>query len=177
VSSGCVWRSEDNGINWQPVLTLPGNERIYGLFAFGDHLLHAVGVSGVTWVSPDGIAWTRLAVDLLPTGVVCVRPVVMAGKAIYLGGWPAYGPQLAYLYDGRSVTAIGEPWSVLDHFSDGQNLVLLTSEGRIIHTRDLREWITILGTFPDKARSICLLDGHIFVGTSDSHLWRCAVEL
>jgi hypothetical protein len=170
-SRGAVWRSEDAGESWTLVHESTENLRIHGLFDLGE-LLYAVGFQGQTWVTDDGQAWQPAAVDLLPRGSVCVRPVVIAGYAAYLNGWSAYGAQDLCVFDGNQARLLTEIGKVVSAFSDGQRLTVLTRDRRILQSNDLSTWNAIREFAPIGSRSVCTHDGALYVGTADSHVWQ-----
>lgn len=173
MSRGCVWRSEDGGTQWQIALKLQDSERLYAIFTM-DSKAYAVANNGRIWMTSDGVEWEWFAESLLPAGAECMRPVSAAGQIVFLGGWPAYGAQNAYAFNGQTISAVGDPRSILDIFSDSGLLLLLTSDGAMKQSNDLITWDTVSDSVPASARSLCVLADDLYVGTSDSHLWRLA---
>jgi len=170
-SHGAVWQSTDNGASWKLVLDLPDNARITGLFIL-EGQLYAVGLQGKLWQTDDGVNWTPSPVDLLSWEMECVRPLVAAGQALYLGGWSVYNALNLYAFDGRKVTAIASDWSVYDIVRDDDSLLILTNDRSIKRTTDLVHWEIVATNAPQRARSLCVLDQTIYVGTADSRLWK-----
>lgn len=170
-SRAAVWRSTDGGTSWTLVLDVADVARVYGLFALGERL-YAAGSAGAGWSTDDGIAWNPLAVRLLNGEEACVRPWGLAEHAVYLGGWPAFGAQSLYAFDGRRVRRLAPPWSVRDAFGGDDSLLILTVDGEVKQTDDLATWTAVADGAPSAACSLCLSDEAIYLGTADSHLWR-----
>jgi hypothetical protein len=173
-SHATVWRSSDGGGSWAVVLDIPDNQRIYGLFVLADRL-YAVGRLGTAWKTADGASWTPVAQPLLRGESECIRPWTLGGYAVYLAGWPAFGAQSLYAFDGRKVRPVADPWSVHDAFCDGESLVILTADGKVKRTEDLATWTVVATGAPDEARSLCLAGETIYLGTTDSRLWCAAL--
>ncbi len=146
----------------------------------------------------DGRAWSA-GPDLLPgrsTGASGYNPVAFAGHIIYLTQVPiarSY-PKGLPLWQNRSdlaafdgheqVSYLQIPEGVANFAVAGAHLYVLTRAGNIRRTTTLkrpwRSWQT-LPAFPiqdpDKqqgcaARSIAVLDGALYVGTTQAELWR-----
>jgi hypothetical protein len=169
-SHGAVWRSTDGGETWMLVLDLPENQRMHGLFAIED-ILYVAGLSGQLWQTRDGTNWAPSSVGLV-SGTPCIRPSVVANQAVYLSGWAVFGAQTLYAFDGRHTASIAPEWEVYDAFNDEESLVILTGDRQVKRTRDLVGWETVATGAPQSARSLCVLDEAIYVGTADSRLWR-----
>ncbi len=55
---------------------------------------------------------------------------------------------------------------------DGDTLYGLGENGQIRRTTDLRRWTELETAAPEAARSIVVIDGVIYVGTTDSRIYR-----
>jgi hypothetical protein len=108
------WRSAD-GITWSPVADDPvafANAEVRSVTAFGDGFV-AVGIVGtvqehtgaVGWVSPDGVAWTRID-----------DPAFAAGEAVSVvpapfGGLVAVGSQIDRRMAAAWTSPDGRTWT------------------------------------------------------------------
>jgi hypothetical protein len=61
--------------------------------------------------------------------------------------------------------------AIHDFTTDRGSLLALTTQGEVLRTRDLARWQRV-ATAPPGSRSIGALGGAIYVGTTDSRLYR-----
>ncbi len=170
-----AWRSLDGGVTWSSVLTVP--PRIGGEFArfyFAGVQRNALYVQAVdasggrhpTSKVFDGDGWSD-GPDLLPRGGDGYDPESFGGRLVYL----AQRPLSSFLsFDGASVTNSGQVF--YNYSVDGDTLYGLGENGRILKTTDLRRWTELGAAAPAEARSIVVIDGVIYLGTTDSRLYR-----
>jgi hypothetical protein len=117
----------------------------------------------------DGTTWTTgpsLFPDLRPGW----NPSVFAGKMVYQDGSAFYNggnrPNLR-VFNGTSVSFID---NVLDYKIAGSKLYTLGTNGVIRSTGDLSSWNTITTAAPSTSRSIALVNGKIYIGTTNSKI-------
>ena len=173
-STGCVWSSADGGKSWGIALETSTSIRIHGLFPLDD-LLYAVGLQGETWTTKDGSSWITAPMNLLPRGSICVRPIVFADQAFYLNGWSPYGPQDLCAFDGEVARLLSDVGGVFDVYAEGSTSMVLTADQRILQSVDLVAWDVTAADVPPTGRSLCTLNSSLYVGTTDSHLWRMSL--
>lgn len=173
-SYAAIWRSIDGGTSWEITFQTRDILRMHGLFNLGD-LFYAVGVQGEAWTTIDGQSWIATPTTLLPRGSICVHPMVIAETAVYLNGWPAYGPQGLCEYDGQQARIREDIGSVVSASVDGASITVLTEDRRILQSTDLSSWEVVDSNVPVNGRSICAHDGSVYIGTADSHLWTISL--
>jgi hypothetical protein len=172
-----AWRSLDGGASWQEVLTVPSISGIFDDFARfygagvyqGKLYLQAKDYYGAAHPTSkvfDGASWSDG-----PNLGTFNHAEVFAGKLVYHGGLHA-GWSSNYLkaFDGVSVQiALSSP--IYDYKIDGNTVYTLGSDGRIRKSRDLLSW-TSVAKAPNKARSIAVFNGSIYVGGTDASLYK-----
>lgn len=136
--------------------------RAYALFLLND-MLHVLTSWGRMYRTIDGQSWTQLAGSFSSQAT---KPMSCGGDVVYRGYWPGTGTGTLYRNDGVRQTTLLT--GVRDHFVDGDALWVLGADGTI--SRDNAP----ITNAPAGARSLCALDRAIYIGTSDSHLWRYA---
>jgi hypothetical protein len=170
-----AWRSLDGGLTWSTVLTVP--PRTSGEFArfyfAGVHqnALYVQAVDNGGGKHPtskvfDGNEWSD-GPDLLPQGGEGYDTEPFDGQLVYLDQRPL-GSLLSF--DGAEVTNTGRGF--YNHSVDGETLYGLGENGQIRKTTDLRRWTELGTAAPEAARSIVVIDGVIYVGTTDSRIYR-----
>jgi hypothetical protein len=170
-------RSTDGGLSWVTGLALPPRSgrrddfaRFYFAFAYGGRLVvqaeDAVGGSHPRSTLFTDAGWID-GPDLEPFGRAACKPLPFAGKIVYRGraGLMAY--------DGASIERVGP--DALDIAVDAGALYAL-ADGEVRRTTDLSTW-TIVAPPPTGARSIGVLHGWLYLGTSDSALYRLSRPL
>jgi hypothetical protein len=187
--NAAVWRSTDAGANWTRYLVRTGTGwgRVYGVLIADGKLWcqpwnwSTDQESDTAYYSSNGTTWSAHgSIDLIvPSNGVVWKPHVVDGLAVYLNrpgvdhgrGFDGSDNYLT-TFDGTTVTqktAIGE---VYDTFLDGSTLYVLTEAGEILTTTDLSSFTTVTDDAPAAGRSICVDGGAVYVGTTDSHLWK-----
>jgi hypothetical protein len=90
------------------------------------------------------------------------KPLPVGASVVYRAGWPGTGPGVLVSFDGATVKQLG---TVQDHAVADGDLWTLLADGTV--TRASQP----VTTAPANARSLAVLDGVLYVGTADSHLW------
>lgn len=144
---GQVWGST-NGVAWNSLATVAGGPTLTSV-AHGAGTYVAVGPAGTLATSPDGASWT-LAAPTGDDGLYNFATVLYDGKQFVRVGaihnFPSDGRAIS---DGIVQTSVdglqwttqgGSPdfWCGLA-FHDGE-YVLLTTDGRLLSSRDLKTW-------------------------------------
>lgn len=165
-SWGTVWVHElrpdrHSDWYWRPVLQEPAVIRTYAGFVLNG-AMYAVHSNGQVDRTTDGTDWIRIAA-VLP--VTPVKPMVRQNSLVYVrSGWPGLYPTGDLLqFDGATASTVG---AVQDHFLDGSGSLWTMARETIAKDG---EPVT---SAPAGATSICVLDEAIYVGSSNSHLWR-----
>jgi Ca2+-binding RTX toxin-like protein len=173
-----AWRSLDGGVTWSTALTVPPRNSGVGDFArfyFAGAYQNALYVQAVDYYGGkhptsrvfDGNDWSD-GPDLLPQGGHGYDAELFDGKLIYLA---AQVPSSSLLsFDGAEVTNIGQVF--YNYSVDGNTLYGLGENGQIRKSTDLRRWAELKTAAPEAARSIVVIDGVIYVGTTDSRIYR-----
>jgi hypothetical protein len=172
-----AWRSLDGGATWQEVLTVPSISgifddfaRFYGAAVYqGKLYLQAKDYYGAVHPTSkvfDGTGWTNG-----PNLGTFNHAEVFAGKLLYHGGLHA-GWSSNYLkaFNGvSSQVVLSSP--IYDYKIVGNDLYTLGSDGRIRKSQDLLTW-TSVAKAPNNARSIAVFNGSVYVGGTDSSLYK-----
>lgn len=169
-SQATVWKRgvrADGRETWTGVMTLSSNLRVYGFGVIGTTLC-ALLANGIVRKTIDGTTWTTAP---NATNAAANSVTSFAGQLVYLYGWTAYGAQTLLRYDGAATTIVLSGVSGI--CSDGTTLYALTG-GTIKRTTDLTNWETVCTDAPTNGRSLAVMDGALYVGTVDSHVWRRA---
>ncbi len=92
-----------------------------------------------------------------------------------LAGWSISpcsrgSPSSLLSFDGTEVTSTGRRF--YNYSVDGGKLYGLGANGQISRTTDLRRWTDITTLAPESARSLVVIDGAIYVGTTDSRICK-----
>ncbi|NVB82302.1 MAG: hypothetical protein HOV81_28235, partial [Kofleriaceae bacterium] len=174
-----AWRSDDGGAHWR-IAHQPGwNGRYYFAAVYHDKLYleswaeEPLGPSEVF----DGTSWTR-GPELLPEGGHGVRPVVFHDRLVYAtkqtfaSPYPtlAATPNKLLGFDGEVAAPIFDR-ELLDFFADEAQLLALDTDGVIWRTTDLAHWTRVVAASELHPRSLAVLDGVLYVGTSDAKLY------
>jgi RTX calcium-binding nonapeptide repeat (4 copies) len=173
-----AWRSLDGGVTWSTALTVPPRSSGVGDFArfyfagVYQNALYVQAVDSYGGEHPiskvfDGRDWSD-GPDLLPPGGRGYDTELFHGRLVYLGS-PS-SPSSLLSFDGAKVTNTGQ---VFHNYSvDGATLYGLGENGEIRKTTDLRRWSELKTAAPEAARSILVIDGVIYVGTTDSRIYK-----
>ncbi len=178
-------RSMDGGATWteedKHVVVNTGNSsalRFYGAAVYkGKLYLQAINNDG-GWTNAEPVSqvfdpttnvWTKNGPNL---GVFS-RAEEFDGKMVYIASAASsYAPRLLKIYNGA-----GEPYSsgltVFNYTIDRatNTLYALTSTGEVKKTTNLTDW-TLAATAPTVARSIAVLNGTVYVGGTDSAIYK-----
>jgi hypothetical protein len=185
-----VYRSTDGGVTWTKSLDVVVSgkaSRFYGIGAFNGKLYVQASQtdSANTVVYPmeatshvfDGTNWTKG--PNLGSGNYYWHPDVFAGRMVYLNNCPCNGGGYGTLY-GMSGTGsvqvinagIG---NIYDYTIDGTTLYALGTGGKVYSTTDLSSWY-LQRTGPTTAHSLAVLNGQLYIGTSDSKIYKASVN-
>jgi hypothetical protein len=177
--NAAAWRSLDGGTTWALARWVPpGAVNHVARFHFagvyqGKLYLHPWDSSGTGPTSHvfDGVTWSN-GPNLLPVaGATGWRPVVYAGRMVYQTRQPVEnaGAQLL-AFDGLQAT-LPLATGIYDFAVSGPELYALTVTGAVLRTTDLLSWSPV-GTAPPGSRTIATVLGRLYVGTTDSQLYR-----
>jgi hypothetical protein len=176
--SSRAWRSLDGGQSWAEALRLPpvdpeGIRRFYFAGVYGGRLyLQAFPFTADPQSQVfDGTTWSNGPDLLAGREGWGWHPVVFAGRMVIATGYSVDddGSDLI-AFDGQRTERLLSNIRVYDFsVADGQ-LAAVGVDRSVWLTRDLARW-TQLPQAPVGARSIGLLDGRVYVGTSDSRLF------
>jgi Ca2+-binding RTX toxin-like protein len=171
-----AWRSLDGGVTWSIALTVPPrNSADFARFYFAGLHQNALYVQAVdngggkhpTSKVFDGNDWSD-GPDLLPIGGYGYDTEHFDGQLLYLARQSS--PSSLLSFDGAEVTNSGQVF--YNYSADGGTLYGLGENGQIRKTTDLTSWIDVDPAAPPAARSIAVIDGVIYVGTTDSRLYK-----
>ena len=115
----------------------------------------------------DGSDWSD-GPDLLPQGGYGYDTEHFDGQLLYLTRQSS--PSSLLSFDGAEVTNTGQVF--YNYSVDGDTLYGLGENGQLRKTTDLRRWTELETAAPEAARSIVVIDGVIYVGTTDSRIYR-----
>ena len=177
-----AWRSLDGGVTWSTALTVPPRNSGVGDFArfyFAGAYQNALYVQAADFYGGkhptskvfDGEGWSD-GPDLLPQGGYGYDTELFAGQLVYLSLQTSSkeSPSSLLSFDGTEVTSTGRRF--YNYSVDGGKLYGLGANGQISRTTDLRRWTDITTLAPESARSIVVIDGAIYVGTTDSRIYK-----
>lgn len=177
-----VFRSTDGGATWAESLSVPsrgGFNRMYFLAKLGDKIYaQNLSTSDFSGSNPETKAWvfngsswskaTPISYTYQPYDGTEFNGKIVAKQ------YPYGGSLLAY--DGRSTSYLR---SIRDYkvHSDGYVYALTYNNNdlSVMRTKDLSNWELVTAT-PNNAQSIALLGNTIFIGTSDSELYRAEIN-
>ena len=173
-----AWRSLDGGSTWKEELRVPPMSTTTGDFA----RFYAAGVyGGKLYVQAmdfnaglhprskvfDDAGWSEG-----PTlGSVFTHTEAFSGKLVFHATFHSgnYAARLM-AFDGTRSTVVS-PSPIYDYTIDADTLYVLSTDGKVLSSRDLTSW-TQVGTAPTVARSIGVMNGTIYVGGSDSAIYK-----
>lgn len=178
-----VFRSTDDGATWKTVLrdtVITGNPNDFARFYFAGVLNEKLYVQARDYYGSlhpaskvfDGTTWSD-GPDLFPTarsGLGC-RPEIFSGKLVYRSWQPGRSSNL-FTFDGVNARAL-DSMLVFDVVIDSDYCYVLADSGSgvitVKRTRDLTTW-TQMARVPSNSRSLAVLNGKIYIGTSDSQI-------
>lgn len=182
-----AWRSTDGGATWQKSLAVSptiGGSNPYSRFYFAGVLngkLYVQAFDGNDSGSApqsssqvfDGSGWSK-GPNLLPNGGMGYHTENFAGKLVYLL-WQGY-PSATRLtaFDGSKATTAATPAPFWEYVVDNGTLYGLGYDNVVYSTKDLVTWYKA-ATAPSTARSIAVLNGQIYVGTTDSKIYSAPI--
>jgi hypothetical protein len=160
-----VFRTTNGGISWakQPyggIFLGSYNQKVY----VGGIFLTSSGFTPIFKMF-DGISWSD-APNLFPQNRIGREPRNFRN-------WMVYGVNVGdsienlVFFNGVQATMTGKVMHDFKVYPTG--IYTLGTNGVIQVTQDMSTWTTV-ATAPASARSIGLLDGRLFVGTTDSHI-------
>lgn len=175
-SDAVAWRSLDGGATWAEMLRIPPASGASGDFA----RFYGVGVQGgklylqasdyYTYVQStskvfDGSRWSDGPSLNAPLG----HSEPFAGKLLFHGNAHpgTIGPLAAF--NGSTMTILQE--SIFDYTVDNGTVYALTTDRKVLASRDLTTW-TQVGSAPSVARSIGVMGGKVYLGGTDSGIYR-----
>jgi Ca2+-binding RTX toxin-like protein len=171
-----AWRSLDEGVTWSIALAVPPRQSAdFARFYFAgvhQNTLYVQAVDNGGGKHPasevfDGSDWSD-GPDLLPQGGYGYDTEQFDGGLLYLSRQSS--PSSLLSFDGAEVTNSGQVF--YNYSADGGKLYGLGENGQIRKTNDLTSWVELEPAAPPSARSIVVIDGVIYVGTTDSRLYR-----
>lgn len=176
-----AWRSPGPGAPWEGSLRIPAvddGQRDFARFYFAGVLAGRLYVQSCDYHRgrrPTSKVWDGVWSDgpsLLPEAAdLGWHPEVFAGRMVYLTTQSIFaGGSRLLSFDGRQVSLVSAE-NVWSFTVDGDRLFTLGMKGVVRRTRDLVSWTTV-ATAPAGCRSLAVLDGSIYLGTSDAGLYR-----
>lgn len=172
-----AWRSLDGGTTWTEQLRVPaanttsGNfARFYGAAVHGGKLYvqahdYYGGAHSRSKVF-DGSGWSDG-----PSLGLFTHAEPFAGKLLYHGAaHSGSGQGPLQVFDGTQSTSAYGLW-VWDYTIDGGTVYVLGVDGKVMASRDLATWSHV-GTAPSVARSIGVMNGTLYVGGTDSAIYK-----
>ncbi|MES2970896.1 MAG: Ig-like domain-containing protein [Patescibacteria group bacterium] len=170
-----VWRSADNGATWAESLRMPTTTSYYGFYfagVYNNRLYVQVydSFNGAQTKSKvfDGSAWSD-GPSIISLGGYGFHSEVFNGQMIFQGRLPSEASDLM-AFNGTKTTKIFNG-TIYNYTIDGAYLYALSSTGVVYRTTDLANWQTVASA-PSTSRSIAILNNTIFVGTTDSTLYK-----
>ena len=198
-NNAAVWRSTDAGASWQTSLTAAPTTssfiRYYGVAPYAGKLYVQRHEANATSDVFDGAGWTA-GPNLLPGGGYMWHPETFAGQLVYMTTHAGIGFSRLYAFDGATArvalqlppsgdggggnsggsTGGGAPNGVRDFVVHGDTVFALGSDQRIHTSTDLVTW-NIFATAPPEARSLTILDDQLYLGGSNSALYRYSASV
>ena len=169
-----AWRSSNGGSTWVDELSLPQ----YGtaqIFCFGEKLNGKLYVQAAylgcfpresfTRVY-DGSSWV-IGPTFAPTGRVTTKTGVVANNIVMIHD------NRLYAFDGTSTTMKNNTM-IHDYTISGGELFVLRFSGQVCRTRNLGSF-QCFDHAPSTARSIEVLDGKVYVGTSLGQIYEAPI--
>lgn len=176
-----VWKSSNNGLTWNIILTvsaISGTTGDFARFYFagmynGNLYVQARDYYGSLHLNSEvynGVNWTN-GPSLFPSSYsLGWKPEAFAGKLVYRSWAPGLSSQLI-TFDGTNNISAG--LYVLDCFVHSNYYYALVDSGfdviNLRRTTDLIRWENLLAV-PTKSRSLAILNDKLFIGTTDSKI-------
>jgi hypothetical protein len=185
VSGAMAWRSVDSGKTFQVVRRNQPGSRYYMVGVYrGKVYLQAILYVGEenNYVGPtsysevfDGKSWSQ-GPSLFPVDHgQGANPIEFADRLVYLSFAPYRNenPDRTDLiaFDGSHAAIVQGPGRVRNFTVNNKYLYTIGVDNLVRRTTDLQNWETI-GRAPSSARSIAVLNGQVFFGTTDSDIYR-----
>jgi hypothetical protein len=184
-----VWHSTDGGTTWTKSLDIVATgyqERFYSIGSFNGKLyVQASRVNSDNTASYplessshvfDGTSWTT-GPSLGSSLYYVWHTETFAGKMLYLSFCPcnSTGAGIMYAFVNNAGQSVQAPAGVADFAIDGSTLYTVGQDGNVYSTTDLTTWY-LQRSGPTTARSIAVLNGQIYVGTTDSKVYKASVN-
>lgn len=179
-----AWRSADGTSGWQVAQSGEGGdpiERYYWLAAINGKMYMQQSTSLDTSIKIfDGTSWTSSNVDTLLASSDGYSVDVFENKIVATNG------EYLSVFNPETDSLSRVKWSTLGanltnarakkiYINDGYLYVLLDG-GKVLRTPDLESWQQ-LGLSVDTASSIAVHDGVIYIGTTDSKIYRSTTPI
>jgi hypothetical protein len=179
-TEAAAWRSQDGGASWEESLSVgpidpnltcmgyPNFTRFYGAGVLNGKLyVTATDCSGGAQPASkvfNGTSWSDG--PHLPT---FNHAETFAGKMVFVPEMHSgIGGGALQAFDGTTVTNVGP--TVTDYTIDG-NTIYALGGGKVQKSQDLVNW-TVVATAPSVARSIAVMNGSVYLGGTDSAIYR-----
>jgi hypothetical protein len=188
-----VWHSPDGGPTWAESLrdrpTYEHIGRFYGLGILGGRIYVQKSEPGVKLSKVfDGRRWSD-GPNLLPPGGMMWHPETFANQIVYQTNHAAIRSSPLYRFDGvRAQVALSPPARGQSGPGAEQGIYGFTvADDRVMYalgidrtvyvTNDLLQWHALRVDVPAEARSLCVLDKHVYFGGSNGELFRSRGEI
>ncbi|HSX14696.1 MAG TPA: Ig-like domain-containing protein [Candidatus Saccharimonadales bacterium] len=172
-----VYRSSDGGATWTQSLSEPSQTscgivaaRYYFMVVYNNKLWVQAGDLGCS-VHPnsmvfDGTSWS--SGPAITTSRSAYNANTFAGKVV-IQDWQSVSASALRTFNGTTNSTVLSSVFNYTIASDGY-LYALQSNGNVSKSLDLTNW-TVVATAPTTARSIEVMNGIIYVGTTDSKIY------
>jgi hypothetical protein len=171
-----VWRSLDGGTSWEKVLAVGPVSGVAGDFArfYGAGVYQGklyvqardfFGAAHPTSMVFDGTSWSDG-----PSLGTFNHAEPFAGRLVYHGGFHTGRPASLRTFDGVTAQVV-LPSPLYDFKIVGNTIYTLATDGQVWKSRNLVTWKS-LATAPPTSRSIAVFKGSVYVGGTDSSLYK-----
>lgn len=171
-----MWRSTDGGTVWDIVqedtsAVQNGYERYYWVAELNGKIYTQAGntVPATPMRIFDGTTWTAgsTAIFSMPESKVEVfKSHIVANNLGYLQA-----------FDGTNISSVPSSGSgYRDIYASGDYLYSVTYNNKLTRTSNLTTWETV-GDVPANTRSVAVNNGYVYVGTTDSKIYRATLPV